>query len=111
MPRQRYQVLLTESAEQDLEDIVDYISRHDSALNAERVLDHLLKASDSLADFPERGSQPRELLRLGIREYRQTSFKPYRMIYRIIGKTVYIYLIADRRRNMQALLERRLLGR
>lgn len=111
MPRQRYQVLLTESAEQDLEDIVDYIALHDSALHAERVLDHLLKASDSLADVPERGSQPRELLRLGIREYRQTSFKPYRMIYRIIGKTVYIYLIADGRRNMQALLERRLLGR
>lgn len=36
MPRQRYQVLLTESAEQDLEDIVDYIALHDSALNAER---------------------------------------------------------------------------
>jgi len=51
------------------------------------------------------------LLHLGIREYRQTIFKPYRMIYRIIGKTVYIYLIADGRRNMQALLERRLLGR
>jgi toxin ParE1/3/4 len=111
MPRQRYQVLLTDGAEQDLEGIVDYIARHDSALNAERVLDHLLQASESLTDFPERGSQPRELLRLGIREYRQTIFKPYRMIYRIIDKTVYIYLIADGRRNMQALLERRLLGR
>lgn len=111
MPGQRYQVLLTHSAEQDLEEIVDYIARHDSAPSAERVPSHLLEASESLADFPERGSQPRELLRLGIREYRQTFFKPYRMIYRILGDTVYIYLIADGRRNMQALLEHRLLGR
>lgn len=111
MAEQRYEAMLTHSAEQDLEEIVDYIARHDSALSAERALSHLLEASESPAGFPKRGSQPRELLRLGIREYRQTLFKPYRMVYRIIGDTVYIHLIADERGNMQALLERRLLGR
>jgi len=63
-----------------------------------------------LATFSERGSHPRELLALGIREYRETCFKPYRVIYRIIGKRVFVYLIADGRRDMQTLLERRLLG-
>ena len=47
---------------------------------------------------------------LGIREYRQTFFKPYRVIYRIIDRRVYVFLIANGRRDMQALLERRLLG-
>lgn len=47
---------------------------------------------------------------MGIREYRQTFFKPYRVIYRVIGQRVYIYLIADGRRDMQTLLARRLLG-
>jgi toxin ParE1/3/4 len=74
------------------------------------VLDRIQKVIDMLATFPERGSYPKELLALGIREYRQTFFKPYRVIYRIIGQHVYVYLIADGRRDVQALLERRLLG-
>ena len=53
---------------------------------------------------------PREFHALGIREYRETRFKPYRVIYRIMEKRVYIYVIADGRRDMQTLLERRLLG-
>lgn len=44
------------------------------------------------------------------REHRQTFFKPYRLIYRVIGKQVFIYLIADGQREMQSLLSRRLLG-
>jgi len=58
----------------------------------------------------ERGSHPKELLVLGIREYRQTFFKPYRLIYRIVGQRVHVYLIVDGRRDMQGLLARRLLG-
>jgi toxin ParE1/3/4 len=74
------------------------------------VLDRIQKVIDTLATFSERGSYPKELLALGVREYRQTFFKPYRVIYRIIDQDVYMYLIADGRRDMQALLERRLLG-
>ena len=106
----RHEVLLTQGAEQDLESIYDYIAEYDTQRNADHVLDRLLKVSESLATFPERGSYPRELSALGIREYRQTFFKPYRIIYRVIGKQVFIYLIADGRRDMQSLLGRRLLG-
>ncbi len=60
--------------------------------------------------YPERGSYPKELLALGIREYRQAHFKPYRLIYRVSGKQVIIYIIADGRRDMQTLLTRRMLG-
>jgi toxin ParE1/3/4 len=60
--------------------------------------------------LPERGDYPKELLALGIREYRQTSLKPYRVIYRVAGSQVIIYLIADGRRDMQSVLTRRLLG-
>ena len=60
--------------------------------------------------FPERGSYPKKLLALGIREYRQAHFKPYRIIYRVSGKQVIIYIIADGRRDMQTLLTRRMLG-
>lgn len=109
MSHTRYAVLLTQGAEQDLESIYDYIAAYDSPANADYVLDRLMKAAEGLATFPERGSYPKELLALGVKDYRQTFFKPYRMIYRVIDKRVYVYVIADERRDMQSLLARRLL--
>lgn len=103
-------MVLTQGAQYDLEEIHDYIAEFDSPANADRVLDRLLDAAEKLAEFPERGSWPKELLALGIREYRQTFFKPYRVIYRVIDAKVVVYLIVDGRREMQSLLARRLLG-
>jgi toxin ParE1/3/4 len=105
-----FRVLLTQGAEQDIEAIHDYIAEFDDPANADYVLDQLTVTAEKLAVMPERGSFPRELLALGMREYRQVSFKPYRLIYRIIGDDVIVYIIADGRRDMQSLLERRLLG-
>ena len=119
----RFEVLLTEGAEQDLEAIHDYIAampagmgalndiaEFDCVANANYVLDELMDVVESLSNFPERGSYPKELVALGIKEYRQTFFKPYRVIYRVAGGQVIIYLIADGRRDMQSVLARRLLG-
>ena len=105
----RYEVLITQGAERDLEEIYDHIAEFDSPDKADYVLRRLLEVCGRLATFPERGPHPKELQALGIREYRQTYFKPYRLIYRIIGKRVVIYLIAEGRRDMQTLLSRRLL--
>lgn len=105
----KFEVLLTEGAEQDLEAIHDYISEFDCVPNANDVLDKLMGIVESLSKFPERGSYPKELVGLGIKEYRQTFFKPYRVIYRVTGSRVVIYLIADGRRDMQTVLARRLL--
>lgn len=106
----KYKVVLTAGAAQDLEAIHDYIAASDSVASAHFVLDRLMQTAESLSLFPERGSYPRELLDLGIKEYRQTFFKPYRVIYRISEERVIVHLIADGRRNMQSLLARRLLG-
>ncbi len=106
----RYVVLLTEGAEQDVEALYDHIAEFDSVANANHVLDRLMEVVDGLAQFPERGSYPQELVALGIKDYRQTAFKPYRVIYRVLGSRVVIYLIVDGRRDMQAVLARRLLG-
>jgi len=105
-----FEVLLTEGSEQDLESIHDYLSEFDCVANANDVLDKLMDVVASLSKFPERGSYPKEVVGLGIKEYRQTFFKPYRMIYRVAGSQVIVYLIADGRRDMQSVLARRLLG-
>jgi toxin ParE1/3/4 len=103
-------VLLTEGAEQDLEAIYDYIAEFDDPSNADHVLDRLMATAEELAVMPERGSFPRELLDLGIKEYRQVFFKPYRLIYRLLNRDGVVFVIADGRRDMQSLLARRLLG-
>jgi toxin ParE1/3/4 len=105
-----YEVVLTKDAERDLEDIYCYVAEHDSPVNADHVLERLLEATEALRTFPDRGSCPRELRSLGISEYRQVIFKPYRVIYRIHAGYVVVYIIADGRRDMQSLLARRLLG-
>ena len=108
----KFEVLLTEGAEQDLEAIHDYISEFDCVANANAndVLDAVMDVFEGLSTVPERGSYPKELVGLGIKEYRQTFFKPYRVIYRVNGSQVIVYLIADGRRDMQTVLARRLLG-
>jgi toxin ParE1/3/4 len=105
-----YQVLITRGAEQDLEGIHDFIADFDCRENADYVLEQLLLAIAELRQQPQRGCHPRELLKLGIQEYRQVFFKPYRVIYRISDKTVHVYLVIDGRRDIQQLLSKRLLG-
>lgn len=88
-----FRVLLTDDAVRDLEEIRGWIE----------------EAFRGLSGYPDRGRFPRELLDIGIREYREVFFRPYRIIYRVIGETVYVLVVADGRRDMRSLLERRLL--
>ena len=104
-----FAVQLTDDAAHDLEEIFDYVSRQDAPGRAEHVLERIEQAFHALSAFPERGGRPRELLELGIREYREVFFKPYRIIYRVMGDGVYVLVIADGRRDMRSLLQRRLL--
>ncbi len=105
-----FAVLLSNDAENDLDDIYNCIALHDSPQKANYVLERFEKVCSTLSEFPERGAHPKELLALGIREYRETFFKPYRIIYRVIENIVNILLIVDGRRDMQSLLQWRLLN-
>ncbi len=105
-----YKVFLTNDASQDLEELIGFISANDSLEKSDYVLGQMESALNSLSELPERGVYPKELAALGIHEYREIFFKPYRIIYRIFGKRIYVYLIVDGRRDMQTLLNRRLLS-
>ncbi len=102
-------VQLTDDAARDLEDICDYIAQHDGPGRADHVLEQIERAFRNLSQNPQRGAYPQELLEIGIREYRETFYGPYRIIYRVIENNVYVLVIADGRRDMQTLLQRRLL--
>ena len=105
-----YDVRLTDDASADLDELYAHIAENDSMEKAEYVLGRIDKVVSALARQPNRGVIPAELSKLGIRDYRELFFKPYRIIYRVIGKTAFVFLIVDGRRDMQALLKRRLLS-
>ena len=104
-----FSVRLTSEAELDLVDLFEYIARKDSIGSAYHVLDKLEALILSLNRQPERGHYPPELDRHGIKQYREVHFKPYRVIYEIIGKQVVVLACFDGRRDLQSLLERRFL--
>lgn len=105
----RYQVRLTPQVEADLLDLFEYVAKKDSVVSAYRVLEKLEELILTLDQQPERGHYPPELSEHGIKDYREVFFKPYRVIYQVINYHVVVLGCFDGRRDMQFLLERRLL--
>ena len=77
------EVFLADDALSDLEAIGDYIAATDSPQQADYVLGKIEDACRGLYELPERGVYPKELLDLGIRDYREVIFKPCRIICRL----------------------------
>jgi toxin ParE1/3/4 len=107
----RFEVLLTAGAERDLQDIHEAVLERSGEHRANSLLEDLVNQTDALAAHPERGAHPKELLALGIKEYRQVTVHTYRAIFRVMDARVIIVLIADGRRDMRSILAKRLLER
>lgn len=105
----RHRVRLSEDAEHDLVDIYSYVAIHDSVEHADYVLEELEAVCSSLTEVASRGRVPPELDRIGVGSYLGVRFKPYRVIYEADGQTVLVHCVLDGRKDMQSLLERRLL--
>ncbi|MCP4607497.1 MAG: type II toxin-antitoxin system RelE/ParE family toxin [Planctomycetes bacterium] len=104
----KYKVLIIKDAEHDIFDIYRYVLKNDSKERAEYVLKKLEETCQSRSELPERGHIPPELERIGVTNYRELHFKPYRVIYEIEQKKVFIHSVMDGRRDLQSLLEQRL---
>ena len=102
-------VFLLEDAEKDLDEIYRYIKRNDSEEKAERLSQNIEQVILSLHASPLRGHYPPELERLGVLEYREVFFKPYRIIYEVAGASVFIHCVLDGRRDLRDILQQRLL--
>ncbi|MCH7939221.1 MAG: hypothetical protein IID13_05700 [Candidatus Marinimicrobia bacterium] len=46
---------------------------------------------------------------ISVPDYLEVHYKPYRVIYQIVGKGAYVHCVLDGRRDMQSLLPERLL--
>jgi toxin ParE1/3/4 len=105
----KYSVYLISDAEDDILEIYNYILRHDSAEKADFVFRKLQEVCNSLETMAMRGHIPPELDRISIHDYLEIHFKPYRIIYQISANKVFIHCVLDGCRDLQELLQRRLL--
>ena len=103
-----FQVKLARQTIFDIEEIYAYLPAQEGREIAEKVLDGLQKSVLGLSHLPERGHFPPELEGLGLADIREIHFKPYRIVYQVRDKMVYVLAAADGRRDFRSLLSRRL---
>jgi toxin ParE1/3/4 len=105
----KFSIVLIIAAKSDLREIFRYVELNDSLERADNLVDGIEQAITALAVMPQRGHCPPELDKIGIREFREIHFKPYRIIYSIHKNKVIVHCVLDGRRDMQTLLQHLLL--
>jgi len=104
-----FTVNMTAAVELDILEIHAYIVANDSYAAAMRVIDKIEEACLALETFPQKGHVPPELDRIGVEAYREVHCMPFRIIYEVRGREVFVHAVLDGRRDLQSLLEWRLL--
>ena len=105
----KFEVIWSHVAENDLRNIIEYIAE-DNPDNASKVFKKIKQKVSSLYILPERGRIVQELRDQGILQYRELMISPWRVIYRISGKSVSVLSILDSRQNIEDLLLKRLIN-
>ena len=105
-----YKVIWTDTAENDLKEIIEFISI-DSPRNALNILKKIKQKASNLYSLPERGRIVPELQSQGILQYREIIIPPWRLMYRITEREIYVLTVIDSRRNVEDILLARLAGK
>jgi len=105
----KYEVTWSNIAENDLLNIIGYIAA-DSLSDALKVLKRIKEKASGLYHSPKRGRIVPELREQGISQYRELVIPPWRIIYRISGKSIYILSVLDSRQNIEDILLKRLIN-
>jgi toxin ParE1/3/4 len=103
----RYSVVFDISTQEDLVDIYKYAATQESIERADELYLSLRSACRKLKTLPYRGHIPPELFEVGVVEYREIHYKPYRIFYSIEDNRVKVHCILDGRRDIQTVLQER----
>ena len=105
----KYDVVVDQDAEDDLFDIYTHVALNDSTERADRLFSALRSTCYRLKTLPLRGNIPAELFDIGVVEFREIHYKHYRMIYSVEASKVLVHCVLDGRRDIQTILQERLL--
>ncbi|MYD99474.1 MAG: type II toxin-antitoxin system RelE/ParE family toxin [Gammaproteobacteria bacterium] len=100
-------VLWTDTARQDLEQIVAYIAE-ESPADALKATERIEERCGELNRLPARGRVVPELRAVDVVGYRELIEGPWRIIYRYDDRAVYVVAVLDARRDLTSLLLGRL---
>lgn len=103
-----YAIRVTPEAEQDIQEIKKYVVKRFGRATWIETFQILKNSMQVLRDFPESEDIPAELEQFEIMGYREVVSGQNRIIYNIINQQVVIYLVADTRRDLVAILNKRL---
>jgi len=107
--KKKYRVIWADVAENDLSNIIEFIA-NDSPTKALQILEIIKEKTSSLHHLPERGRLIPELQEHGISQYREIIISPWRVIYRISDRNVYVLAVLDSRQNIEDILLKRLIN-
>ncbi len=105
--KQKFKVVWSETAENDLIDIIEYIIR-DSRSNASKIFRKTKNKANSLNISPQQGRIVPELREQGITQYRELIITHWRLMYRVAESNIYIVSVLDARQNVEDILLKRL---
>ncbi|MEW6622056.1 MAG: type II toxin-antitoxin system RelE/ParE family toxin [Bacillota bacterium] len=98
-----YQVFWTQTAQQDLKKIIEYIAA-DSETQARKVYFAIKQKADNLWHMPLQGRIVPELSYYSILTYRELISPPWRIIYKTQENNVWVLAVIDGRRNVEDIL-------
>jgi toxin ParE1/3/4 len=104
---ERYAVAWSDTAQVDLESILEYVARRDGVTHALTLYQRIRDKVEALKQWPRRARVVPELKALGLEDFREIIVEPYRAFFRIDGRTVVLLGVVDGRRDLgELLLER-----
>ena len=106
MPK-TYEVFWSETAENDLLKIIEYIAQDDPN-NALTILEQIKGQVTDRSFFPEKCRIVPELYNQGMTLYREMVISPWRVQYRIADSQVFVLSVLDSRQNIEDILLKRL---
>lgn len=98
-----YQVFWTQTAQQDLKKVIEYIAA-DSQNHARKAYLDIKQKAGNLRQMPLQGRIVPELEFYSILTYRELISPPWRIIYKIEENKVWVLAVFDGRRNVEDLL-------
>ena len=104
----KYKVKWAKSAEVDLLQIIEHIAK-DAPKAARGCFKKISKEANRLKTLLEQGRYVPELEKQNLLIYRELLVKPWRIVYRIVEKNVYVLAVFDQRQNLEDILLKRLL--
>jgi plasmid stabilization system protein ParE len=104
---EKYRIIWSQTAVQDLDSLIEYITRQGDVLNARKVYHSLMKKIEGLRRYPLRCRVIPEMREIGVLEFREVIAKPYRIFFRLHRRHVVLVGVLDGRRDLQEVLIQR----